>query len=157
MNKMKITIVICVLVLTVGQLTFAQAKNEYKGLPSTTWPVLYDVSYKTVTDEYGEYQKPIFSKSVKELEGKEVYIEGYIMPFDGVKSNSFVLSALPINACFFCGNGGPESVIQIHANSEVRYTEKPVEFKGKIKLNPDNPDELIYSLEEAEFSGVLEF
>ena len=137
---------------------YAKAQGvQYKGLPSTTWPILYKVDFETVEDEFGEYEKPVFSKDVKEIEGKEVYIEGYIIPFDGMTSNKFVLSALPVNACFFCGNGGPESVIQVYAKSAIRYTEKPVELKGKIKLNPDNPDELIYSLVDAQFNGVLEF
>ena len=79
------------------------------------------------------------------------------MPFDGIESTKFILSSLPINACYFCGNGGPESVIQVITKKPIRYTEKPVELKGILKLNPDNPEEMIYSLIDTEFTGVLEF
>ncbi len=135
----------------------ASAQSKYKGLPSTTWPKLYDISYETKNDEFGEYEAPIFSDAAKSIEGKVIYIEGYIMPFEGIETNKFILSSLPINACYFCGNGGPESVIQIITKKPIRYTEKPVELKGVLKLNPDNPEELIYSLIDTDFSGVLEF
>lgn len=135
----------------------ANGQSKYKGLPSTTWPKLYNISYETKNDEFGEYEAPIFSEDVKSIEGKEVYIEGYIMPFDGIAAKEFVLSSLPVTACYFCGNGGPESVIQVIANKAIRYTEKPVELKGVLKLNPDNPEELIYSLIDTQFSGILEF
>jgi hypothetical protein len=133
------------------------AQAKYKGLPSMTWPKLYDISFETKNDEFGEYEAPIFSKAAKGIEGKEIYIEGYIMPFDGLESHKFVLSSLPINACYFCGNGGPESVIQVITTKPIRYTEKPVELKGVLQLNADNPEELIYHLIDAEFSGILEF
>jgi len=138
-------------------ITEINAQSKYKGLPSTTWPKLYDIKYETKNDEYGEYEAPIFSVAAKSIEGKVIYIEGYIMPFEGLESKEFILSSLPVNACYFCGNGGPESVIQIKSKKPIRYTEKPVELKGMLRLNPDNPEELIYSLVETEFSGILEF
>ena len=157
MNKkieMKGILMIMLLVLVMG---ITNAQSKYKGLPSTTWPKLYDISYETRNDQFGEYEAPIFSDAARSIEGKEVYIEGYIMPFEGIETNKFILSSLPINACYFCGNGGPESVIQIITKKPIRYTEKPIELKGVLKLNPDNPEEMIYSLIDTEFSGVLKF
>ncbi|MFM8833077.1 MAG: hypothetical protein ACKOEV_05520, partial [Cytophagales bacterium] len=62
-----------------------------------------------------------------------------------------------LNACFFCGVGGPETVIEVFLKSSVTYTDKPVEIKGKLVLNDKNPDKMVYILEEAEFLGVIDF
>jgi hypothetical protein len=53
--------------------------------------------------------------------------------------------------------GGPETVIEVFLKSAVTYTDKPVEIKGKLVLNDQNPDKMVYILEEAEFLGAVEF
>src|SRR5690606_15554631 len=136
----------------------AQKKSTYKGLPSLVWPKLYDIQYKKEKDDLGEYDKPIFSASAKSLEGKTVVLPGYMVPFDnGVKAKHFMLSSMPLNACFFCGVGGPESVVEIYSKSDVTFTEKPIEVKGVLKLNDSDPEKMIYILEQAEFVGIVEF
>ncbi len=132
----------------------AGQNTSYSGIPSTIWPILYDISYQTSEDEYGILEKPIFSKAVKALEGKEITIPGYIIPFDnGPQANSFMFSSLPLNACFFCGVGGPETVVQIKMNKSIKYNDKPVEIKGKLLLNIDNPDQHFYILDNATYLG----
>ena len=141
----------CVLVST------AQVK-DYTGIPSLVWPKLFDISYKAGQDEYGEIQIPVFSETVKKLEGQKISLPGYMIPFQGgYKESRFILSSLPINACFFCGTGGPESVIEIVALKPIPYTEKPIEVRGILKLNNTNPDEMIYKLEDVEYLGVVDF
>ena len=81
-----------------------------------------------------------------------------MVPFEnGMKGTHFILSSLPLNACFFCGVGGPETVIEIFLKTAVTYTDKPVEIKGKLILNDSNPDKMVYILEAAEFLGAVEF
>jgi len=81
-----------------------------------------------------------------------------MVPFEnGMKGTHFILSSLPLNACFFCGVGGPETVVEIFLKNAVTYTDKPVEIKGKLILNDSNPDKMVYVLEEAEFLGAVEF
>jgi hypothetical protein len=132
--------------------------NTYKGLPSLVWPKLYDIQYKKETDDLGEYEKPVFSAAAKSLAGKEVILPGYMMPFEnGIKGNHFMLSSLPINACFFCGVGGPESVVEVYLKSAISFREKPIEVKGTLRLNDKDPDKMIYILENAEYLGEIDF
>ena len=127
----------------------AQSKG-YSGIPSLIWPVLYDIQYEKAKDSYGEYDKPVFSEAVKKMEGTEITLPGYIIPFEATKqSKAFMFSSLPLNACFFCGVGGPETVVQVKTKRPVNYDDKPVEIRGRLKLNADNPDEHFYILEEA--------
>jgi hypothetical protein len=133
-------------------------KNTYKGFPSLIWPRLYDVSFIKGTDQHGEYDKPVFSQSVKDLAGKEISLPGYMVPFEtGVKGSVFMLSSLPLNACFFCGVGGPESVVEVHLKKQTTYTEKPVEVQGILRLNDTDPDKMMYILEAAEITGAPGF
>lgn len=137
----------------------AQAqKNKYTGFPSTVWPRLYDIQFVKAKDNLGEFDKPVFSAGAKSLDGKIVTLPGYIVPFEtGVKSTHLMLSALPLSACYFCGGGGPETVVEVYLKKEISYTEKPVEIKGVLRLNATNPDKMIYVLETAELIGEIGF
>jgi hypothetical protein len=132
-------------------------KNSYKGFPSLVWPKLYDIEFIKSTDKLGEYDKPVFSAAARSLNGKIITLPGYIVPFDsGMKSAHLMLSSLPLNACFFCGVGGPESVVEVFLKKEITYTDKPMEVKGVLKLNDKDPDKMIYILENAEITGSAE-
>jgi hypothetical protein len=133
-------------------------KSIYKGFPSLNWPKLYDVQFVKGKDQLGEFDKPVFSSAAKSLSGKTISLPGYIVPFEnGMKNSHFMLSSLPLNACFFCGAGGPETVIEVYLKSEVTYTERPIEIRGVLKLNDKDPDKMIYILENAELMGEIEF
>ena len=65
---------------------------------------------------------------------------------------AYVVSALPIAACFFCGGSGPETVAEAYLNDEVRYTSKPVTVTGTLTLNDTDYDQLMYILNDAKIS-----
>ncbi len=124
--------------------------QPYSGIPSLVWPLLYDIKYKKAQDAFGAYDQPVFSEAVKKMEGKEITLPGYMIPFEGAtQSEEFMFSSMPLNACFFCGIGGPETVVQIRMAEATSYDDKPVEIKGRLKLNIDNPDQHFYILEES--------
>jgi hypothetical protein len=133
-------------------------KIPYKGFPSLVWPKLYSTEFIKGKDQSGEFDKPIFPTSVKALEGKVVTLPGYIVPFEnGMKSAHFMFSSLPLNACFFCGVGGPETVVEVFAVEPVAYSDKPMQIKGILRLNDKDPDKMIYVLEKAEVIGEVSF
>jgi hypothetical protein len=133
-------------------------KKVYTGFPSLIWPKLYDISYVKASDKDGEFDKPVFSQAAKSLNGKTISIPGYIVPFENaVKTNHIMFSSLPLNACFFCGVGGPETVVEVFLKKEITYSEKPVEIQGVLRLNDSDPDKLIYILENAEITSEVDF
>lgn len=117
-----------------------------------TWKILADVEFKDVylqeLDAY--YWKPTFGPSVKALEGKEVFITGYLIPVD-YEENFYVLSRYPFANCFFCGGAGPESVIDLRFRGEHRVykTDERLTFKGVFKLNSTDIYQMNYILEGA--------
>lgn len=121
------------------------------------WKTLEAVTYEVTKDEYGDLYVPVFSEDIQKIQGKEVVVEGFIIPFEGMfKPTQLILSALPISECFFCGSGGPETVMEITMKEKIKYTTKRVKIRGKLRLNRDNPDKLMYMLEDGVFEGLAD-
>ncbi|UCS93474.1 hypothetical protein KZP23_00050 [Echinicola marina] len=133
-------------VLMIGVLGYVHAQSE-----KSVWKDLSEVTYEIGEDEYGELYLPVFSDKIKSLEGKEVAAEGYIIPFEGMfKPEHIILSSLPIAECYFCGSGGPETVMEVMLSTPIEYTSKRVKVKGTLKLNKKDPEKLMYILTDAE-------
>jgi hypothetical protein len=118
-----------------------------------TWELLKNVEFDEIWSEEFQayYMVPKFSESVKEMDGKEVQIRGFIIPVDIVQ-DYYVLSANPYSSCFFCGQAGPESVMEIQMikKYEGLRMDQVITFKGTLKLNVDDIYQLNYILEDAE-------
>lgn len=136
---------------------FDSSQYNFKdGIIDLNWQILarvtFDEQYNEELDQYIPY--PIFSPSVRAVEGKEVYIQGYYIPVDeSGDADIVVLSAFPFSACFFCGNAGPESVMDIQLKKKTKLnfkTDDRITFKGKLKLNDTDLYYLNYILEDAE-------
>lgn len=94
---------------------------------------------------------PVFSEDVQKLEGKEVTVKGYIIPVEGYKGHKeFIFSAYPYAMCFFCGGAGPETVMEVVAKEPIQYTAEAITLKGKLSLNADDINRLLYALSDVE-------
>lgn len=129
------------------------ASCDVFGQKTITWKDLEDVTFKEKYSEEADayFWFPTFGKGVKELEGKEISIRGYVIPID-VKENLYVLSAFPFAACFFCGGAGPQTVMELaFAKKPRRYeTDERLVFKGRLKFNANDIYKMNYILEGAE-------
>jgi hypothetical protein len=118
---------------------------------NSVWKDLSEVTYKIGQDEWGELYLPVFGPKIKDMEGKVVEADGYIIPFEGMfKPEHIILSSLPLAECFFCGSGGPETVMEVMLTTPVKYTSKRVKVKGKLTLNDKDPEKLMYILTDAQ-------
>lgn len=118
---------------------------------TSVWKDLSEVTYKIGQDEWGELYLPVFGPKIKDMEGKVVEADGYIIPFEGMfKPEHIILSSLPLAECFFCGSGGPETVMEVMLTTPVKYTSKRVKVKGKLTLNDKDPEKLMYILTDAQ-------
>jgi len=116
------------------------------------WKTLGKITYVKEYDDFLGFKvdKPIFSQDVKDLEGQEITVKGFIIPVEGYKSHTeFVFSAFPYNMCFFCGGAGPETVMEVYARGPIEYTAEPITIKGTLRLNSDDINRLMYALEDA--------
>ncbi len=126
--------------------SFAQHKKiDWPLLAKVKWEDRYFPAY----DETVWY--PDFSKEVLALDSTLVEIEGYIIPVD-VESGYYVLSANPFASCFFCGNAGPESVVELQFAGKLKKTfttDEVATFQGRLKLNWDDLEHCNYILQGA--------
>ena len=114
---------------------------------SDTWKTLADVKFQMRGDVY----YPSFGGKVKALGGKPVEIAGYLFPFEETRwSKHFGLSSLPLSACFFCGVGGPETVVEVEARTPIKQSDKPIRIRGTLVLNDTNAEKMVYIVTGAE-------
>jgi len=126
--------------------TEAEEKKE------NIWKTLSRITYRKEYDELMGFKidKPVFSQQVKDIENVEVTIKGYVIPVEGYKSHTeFIFSAFPYNMCFFCGGAGPETVMEVLANEPIKYSAEQITIKGKLQLNADDINRLMYQLVDA--------
>lgn len=118
-----------------------------------TWKTLKDVRFQNkFFKDLGEYLLfPTFGESVKKLDGKSVSIRGYMIPVD-VNEGLYVISALPMSSCFFCGASGPETVVEVNfKNKKMRFkTDEIRTIKGILKLNDSEIEHMNYIFNSAE-------
>ena len=118
-----------------------------------SWETLADIEFSDMyveeVDEYFLY--PHFGPSVLELEGKTVILRGFMLAIDP-QDNYYILSRGPFSSCFFCGVGGPETVVELKMKSEKDYfvMDEMVTMKGVLKLNADDIYQCNYIFEQAE-------
>ena len=137
------TAILAIGIMILGQVAvLAQTQN--------VWRSLSEVSYKISEDQFGELYVPVFSDNIKKLEGKIVEADGYIIPFEGMfKPEHIILSSLPLAECFFCGSGGPETVMEAEMSKPIKYTSNRVKVRGKLTLNSKDPEKLMSILTDA--------
>lgn len=102
-------------------------------------------------EKIGEYLfYPNFTESLKAMEGKEVTIEGFYVPFAPEDGNYVILSKFPQSQCFFCGGGGPESVVEVYFAKGVQkfQVDDLIKVKGKLSLNSEDYEHMPFILKE---------
>lgn len=118
------------------------------------WNTLAKVSYKQQYDDLMGFEVdiPVFGEGIMALEGSVIEVEGYVIPVEGYDmQENFVFSAFPYNMCFFCGNAGPETVMEAYVKDEkIKYTSKPIKIRGILSLNAGDINSLMYILNEVE-------
>ncbi len=101
--------------------------------PAGTVPWQLLQSTKTVQKADKKFG-PAFPKEVKELDKQQVKLYGFMMPLDQAKKQKrFLLSAYPPH-CSFCLTGGPESLVEVIADTPIDFTFEPVVIAGRLAV-----------------------
>lgn len=124
----------------------ARAQTELK------WSDLSEgISWETPTwkKRIPGFEKAVFSPEMKALDGEFVTMIGYLLVLDG-RQTVFFLSKNPMASCFFCGNGGPETVVDLHFESKPVFgMDELVSVQGILRLNEDDFNASYYQIEDA--------
>ncbi len=139
-------VIVLVLLIVLAEVSFAQSKfDAWDSFAKTK----FEPKYYEKMGEYLFY--PTFPADLKALEGKEISIEGFYVPFAPEDGNYIVLSKYPMSQCFFCGGAGPESIVEVNfkGNLPKFQIDDLATVKGKLKLNTDNMDHVNFILTDA--------
>lgn len=138
---------IYLVILLFWTVTIAQAQTylDWSDLSS-------GISFRALSleDSFAGFNRAKFSEKLNTLEGEEVVITGYFLMLDGNQS-MYMLSKNPMASCFFCGNGGPETVVGLHFEDKPAFNmDDLLSVKGILRLNRNNPNQYYYRLEQAD-------
>ena len=139
--------IITIFLFVFANYSFAQVQLSWKDLEDVEFSDLYVQEL----DEYVLY--PNYGMDVMALNGQEVILTGYVLEIDPSKG-FYVLSKGPFASCFFCGGGGPETIIELELKNKNQYfmMDEVATIKGVLKLNADDIYQCVYILQNAEVS-----
>jgi hypothetical protein len=148
-----------ILLLLVALFAYTTQADAQRNKVENYWEEMMDVTVKNKFDPVSEQftSTPTFGKKISKLDGKKIYLKGFIIPADLTKGR-MTLSKFSYSSCYFCGAAGPESVIEIIAKNPIIYRmDKPIILEGTLRINrkTDNqeydPFRLLYILEDATY------
>lgn len=116
----------------------------------TKWSTLSEVELIEVQEEGETRSIPRFPDSLRELDGKRVYMSGYMIPLGfAEEQDNFLLSAWPGDGCYFHMPGGPESIVEIRAAEMFDFSYDTIAMTGTLELVEDDPFGLIFRMTDA--------
>jgi hypothetical protein len=141
-----------ILLCIFGQ-TYAYTQAEVMKKDEGAWNTLSMVTFQREFDQtFGiDIEKPVLNPVVRTLEGKEIEVEGYIIPLTGkIEQSHFMLSRFPQSMCFFCGKAGPESAAQVFTKGgkKIAFTDEKIRVKGILRINVTDITNLLYTIED---------
>jgi hypothetical protein len=125
-----------------------QASPLPQMMKGSLWETLATVSY----DPYAPNFVPIFSDTLKKMNGKYVELVGFMIPLSAQKKQTrFVLTPYSLGGCSFCvGGGGPESLVDIRPSKPIEFTYDPITITGRLELLQKDSSELFFRISKAE-------
>lgn len=90
-----------------------------------------------------------FPAALRGLNGQDVRITGYMMPFrDGDQHREFLLGALQFH-CPTCMTADLARLVAVRADQPVTFAQRPLLMRGTLRLLEDEASPLYYRLDAA--------
>lgn len=133
--------------------------RNFVGIPEggTDWQVFAKTEQTPYlyTDNDGqewEGVRPQFSDALKELDGSEIIIQGFMFPLgQEEKQEMFLLGPFPLS-CPFHYHVTPNLIIEAYAKTPVAFSYDAVNVKGTLELVPkDDEYNVFYRIKDAVF------
>jgi hypothetical protein len=95
--------------------------------------------------------RPKFHGHLNKLDGKTVSLSGYMQPLStDIDVVGFMLIEFPVG-CWFCETPEPAGIVYVElpAGKSVTVKRSRIKVTGTLKLNPDEPEDFLYTLRNA--------
>jgi tetratricopeptide (TPR) repeat protein len=119
------------------------------GVNALPWSVLGDT---TVRRPF----KVIFPKYLKELEGRQVTLSGFLQPIgDDLDMTTFMLIQYPVG-CWYCEMPEITGIVfvELPPDKTVRLTRDQLKVEGKLTLNATDPENFLFTISKAKVTKV---
>ncbi len=120
------------------------APIDPKGVNALPWTVVGETSLN-------QKFQPTFPRYLKELDGCQVSLSGFMQPVtDELECSSFLLIEFPVG-CWYCEMPEMTGIILVEmpAGKTRTYTRAKLQITGKITLNDSDPENFLYIIREA--------
>lgn len=105
---------------------------------------------KIIVDKKEGYYSAKIPDEVKALSGKQVKVDGFIMPLESTEKFKHFLIAKRTPTCPFCPPGEPNEIMDVWTTNPIPYTEDMIKLKGTFELMNDKEMGLFFKLKDAE-------
>ncbi|HRE60028.1 MAG TPA: DUF3299 domain-containing protein [Micropepsaceae bacterium] len=113
------------------------------------WDVLATTLEANETRDDGIWIVPVFSDSVKALDGKVIRVTGFMFPVEAGERHSYFLMQPRPPHCPFCFNVGANQVIEVRLDMPIAYTSLPLTLEGALTLVSDDERGIFYRMNAA--------
>jgi hypothetical protein len=81
---------------------------------------------------------PEFSREIRQLDKRQVKLYGFMLALDqSALQKRFLLASFPPH-CPFCLPGGPESMVEVIAETPIEFTYEPIVVAGRMAVLDDD-------------------
>ena len=146
----------------VGTLAFKSRRPLISKLESLPLPAIDPKGINAIPWElFGETTlekpfKPNFPKYLRELEGKQISMNGFMYPLrDDPEMVAFLFIESPVG-CWYCEMPETTGIIyvQMPEGQAARYERGLVRLVGRLHLNLTDPEEFLYSVRDARIGAL---
>jgi tetratricopeptide (TPR) repeat protein len=114
------------------------------GVNALPWSVLNDTTL-------GRKFNPTFPQYLRELDGKQVTLTGFMQPLgEDLELSSFLLIEYPVG-CWYCEMPAATGIVYVELPPEktIGYGRTAVKIEGKLTLNSNDPENFLYTISKA--------
>ncbi len=112
------------------------------------------VSWKTLGKVTIKYGQPEFDKDILALNGKDVKLQGFMMPLENDEKQQHFLLSTNAPSCFYCLPAGVEGIVEVYTNQEIPFTYDPIIVKGLLEVVKGTEMGLYYRMKNAQRSAA---
>jgi hypothetical protein len=103
-----------------------------------------------------------FSEKVKQLNGKEIAMRGFMAPPLKAEAQFFVLTEIPMSICPFCSTDSdwPDNIVVVYLGEKQTFTQpsQTIEVRGKLETgswtDPETGFVSLLRIRQAEYATV---
>lgn len=134
--------------------------EDFIDLPEggTPWEIFGETGedeYQFIDEEGFEWVgvRPKFSKNLKELDSKNILVQGYMFPLDqDEKQKNFLIVPFP-PSCPYYPHVSSNLIIEVHADPPISFSYDAINIKGNLELvHKDDMYNIFYRLKDAKIA-----